>query len=195
MRFSIHIVIIAVLWVLKLLLIIHLLRGCNLLSEIYGFWGYLIHLSKFRKLFVISGLILRCHLIVRFFEFSIKMRPFWTYMPHDFIGWPFWVLLLEYFSISLTKVNVGWEWFLRSALFLFGCHVRTKRLIIVCRWCFLKSEMRIYFATFQWCSFYHLYSWVIMFKFIMLSSLVQDVLILSSLGMINFKLFGRFFRV
>jgi hypothetical protein len=88
-------------------------------------------MSKLLELFVIASLVLSSHVVVRFLQFPIHVGPFSTHMPHDFIGGPLWMLLLQLLSILLAEVNVGRQGFFGSGYFSLCSHVRTYRLIVV----------------------------------------------------------------
>ncbi len=92
--------------------------------EIKGIGMAICDLSELYQLFVIASFIMCRHLVIWFFLFLIHVRPLGTYMSHNIIWRPFWVLFFKLFPVFLTEVDVGREWFFRTQMFSFSSHIR-----------------------------------------------------------------------
>ena len=109
-----------------------------------------IMLSKIKKLFVISILVVLCHVVVRLLFIFVHMSPFSAHMLHNIMGWPVRVLLFKFFPVFLAEVDVSGEWFLGASDFSLCLHVRAHRFFLFFDRCFFNVRMGwVKFVIFQ----------------------------------------------
>lgn len=81
-------------------------------------------MGEFNKLFIVPGLVLGSHLVIRIFLFPVHVRPLCAHMFHNFIRGPVRVKIFKFLSVLLAEVYVRAERFFGSSDFSLGSHIR-----------------------------------------------------------------------